>query len=736
MKNHTFVAESQLSFRAGERVAVLLPLPLASAYDYRVAAGMTLAAGAFVDVPLAARTVTGVVWGTGLSTVEDGRLKAVRARVPAPPLPAVSRQFIEWVANYTVSPPGAVLRMAMPVPDALRPPAPVAGYTVAAMAAGFKATPARARVLALVADGVARPAADIARVAGVGAAVVRGLIKAGALQACTLPPREPPPAPDWRRPGLALSSDQRAAADRLKAAIGAGFSVTLIDGVAGSGKTEVYFDAIAQALAAGPATQVLVLLPEIALGAQWLMRFSARFGARPLVWHSEIGAAERKRTFRAVAEGKARVIVGARSALFLPFPDLALIIVDEEHETSFKQEDGVTYHARDMAVVRAQLGQIPLVLVSATPSLETVVNVRSGRYGVVDLPTRHTAALPAIELVDLRRQPPPRGGFLAPSLRRRIATTLQAGCQALLFLNRRGYAPLTLCSACGHRLRCPHCTAWLVEHRLTGRLQCHHCGYAQPMPTACPDCGLAESLVACGPGVERLADEVAALFPAARTVLATSDTLTGPAAAAALVEAIEAHAVDIIIGTQIVAKGYHFPLLTLVGVVDGDLGLAGGDLRAAERTFQLLSQVAGRAGRAERPGLVLLQTLMPDHPVMQALAAADRERFLCAETAARRETAMPPFGRLAALIVSSPDEAAVEAACRQLAQAAPRASEVRVLGPAPAPLALLRGRHRRRFLVHASGKLSLSRLVRDWLAPVRLPAAVRVQVDIDPLSFL
>jgi primosomal protein N' (replication factor Y) len=741
LKNHTFVAEAQLSFHGGDRVAVLLPLPLTGAYDYRVADGMALASGDFVEVPLAARTLTGVVWGPGHGAIAEAKLKPVRFRLAAPPLPAVSRRFVEWVAAYTVSAPGAVLRMAMPVPDALRPSVPAVGYVRGEAAAALKATPARARVLTLLEDGLPRPAAEIAREAAVSAAVVRGLIAAGALVKCALSVPEPPPAPDWRRPGLVLSAAQRAAAERLQGAIGAGFSVTLLDGAAGSGKTEVYFEAIARALAQPAAdsaagAQVLVLLPEIALGAQWLMRFAARFGTKPLVWHSEIGAGERKRTFRAVADGRARVIVGARSALFLPFPNLALIVVDEEHESSFKQEDGVTYHARDMAVVRARLGQIPVVLVSATPSLETVANVGSGRYGAVVLPSRHAVAPPAIELVDLRCDPPPKGGFLAPTVRHRIATTLQAGCQVLLFLNRRGYAPLTLCSACGHRLCCPHCTAWLVEHRLSGRLQCHHCGHAQPIPTACPACGRADSLVACGPGVERLSDEVAALFPAARTVLATSDRLTGPGAAAALVTAIEAHAVDIIIGTQIVAKGYHFPLLTLVGVVDGDLGLAGGDLRAAERTFQLLSQVAGRAGRAERPGQVLLQTHMPEHPVMRALQASDRERFLAAEAAARRETAMPPFGRLAAIIVSSADEAAAEAACRRLAQSAPRMADVRVLGPAPAPLALLRGRHRRRLLVHAGAKVSVSRLMRDWLATVQMPGSVRVQVDIDPMSFL
>jgi primosomal protein N' (replication factor Y) len=734
-KTVTPAAVSERRLWSGERVGVLLPLPLAGTYDYRIPRGMALSEGDFVQVPFGARQVAGVVWGPGSDGVGEDRLKDVLGRCDTPPLPPESRRFVHWVSGYTVQSPGSVLKMVMSVPEALQPAKPAIAYVLPRPPDdAVRLTPARRRVLEVLADGPPRSAAELAREAGVGPSVIKGLAGAGLIAAVERWP-VPPPAPDWRRPGPALSPAQTRAAEGLRRAVGGGFAVTLVDGVPGSGKTEVYFEAIAEALEQG--RQALVLLPEIALGAQWLDRFRARFAADPAQWHSELGRGERRRTWRAVAEGGVPVVVGARSALFLPFRDLGLIVVDEEHDPAFKQDDGVAYNARDMAVVRARLGDAPIALVSATPSLETLVNVEDGRYRCVHLPDRHAgAAAPTITVVDQRVDRPPRGGWLSPTLRDALAETVSGGAQALLFLNRRGYAPLTLCRACGHRLRCPWCTAWLVEHRLIGRLQCHHCGYSAPLPDICPACAAADSLAACGPGVERLAEEVADLFPDFRRALATSDTLTGPAAARDLVRRIEAHEIDVVIGTQIVAKGYHFPLLTLVGVVDADLGLTGGDLRAAERTYQLLYQVAGRAGRAERPGRVVLQTYMPEHPVMAALVSGDRARFLAAETEARRELRMPPFGRLAALIVSGRDEAAVDAAARALGRAAPADDGIRVLGPAPAPLSLLRGRHRRRLLLIAAKDVAVPTVIRRWLATVSLPGSVRVQVDVDPLSFL
>ena len=721
--------------RPGERrVRVLLPLPLSEAYDYRLPGHVEAAPGSFVRVPLGRREAIGVVWGEASGKIASGRLKDVRARLDAPPLGEPLRRLIDWVAGYTLAPPGAVLRMAMSVPEALSPPRPRAGY-VRGDREPKRLTPARARVLAEAADGPPRPAAELARAAGVSPSVVRGLADGGALDVVELPPGAVFRPPDWRRAGPTLSPAQQAAAADLAADLAvARYAVTVLDGVNGAGKTEVYFAAIARALEAG--RQALVLLPEIVLSAQWLARFAERFGTEPAQWHSELTHAQRRDTWRALAAGEARVVVGARSALFLPLPLLGLIVVDEEHDASYKQEDGVVYHARDMAVVRARLEDVPIVLASATPSLETVVNAEDGRYRRLHLPDRHGGArLPRIAALDMRRAALPAGRWLSPELITALTETFAAGEQAMLFLNRRGYAPLTLCRACGHRLGCPSCSAWLVEHRRLGRLQCHHCGYATRAPAACPNCSAEDRFAACGPGVERLAEEAAARFADARLAVMTSDTMTGPAAAAELVRRVVAHDVDLLIGTQIMAKGHHFPLLTLVGVVDADLGLAGGDLRAAERTYQMLHQVAGRAGRADRPGRVLIQTYMPEHPVMQALCAGDRDSFLASEAAARRALAMPPFGRLAAVIVSAPDAAAAEAVARALAKIAPRGGGVAVLGPAPAPLSLLRGRFRYRLLLKAPRTTRVAPLLRDWLAGVKPRGGVRVQVDIDPYSF-
>jgi primosomal protein N' (replication factor Y) len=718
------------------RVQVLLPLPLPGVFDYRVPPDLEIEPGAFVSVPFGRREAIGVVWSEGCSgEVPDSRLKEVCDRLDVSALPESTRRFVDWVARYTMAPPGSVLRMAMSVTDALFPAKPRAAYRIAGTPPDLRLTPARKRVLAAAADGFPRPAIELAREAGVGTGVVTGLARAGALELVAMP--EPRPSkPDPSAPAVALSAEQRAAADGLVRSVAeGGFSVTVLDGVTGAGKTEVYFEAIAEALRQG--RQVLVLLPEIALTAHWLERFADRFQAAPERWHSELTQTQRRRTWRAVADGTASVVVGARSALFLPYRNLGLIIVDEEHDSSYKQEDGIAYHARDMAVVRGQIEGMPVVLVSATPSLETVVNVEEGRYRLIHLPSRHGAAgLPSVSVVDLRRDAPSRQCWLSPKLRTALTETLAAGEQTLLFLNRRGYAPLTLCRSCGHRMECPNCTAWLVEHRLARRLECHHCGYAAAYPEQCEECGAEDSLVACGPGVERLAEEVHSLFPAARMASLTSDTVRGPAAVDELFSRMRRNEIDILIGTQIVAKGHHFPMLTLVGVIDADLGLTGGDLRAAERTYQLLHQVAGRAGRDAKPGRVLLQTYNPGHPVMTALAEGARDRFVEEEAAQRRAGGWPPFGRLAALIVSGPDEAAVDTVAHRLGRSAPRFPQIRVLGPAPAPLARLRGRHRRRFLIKAPRGVSLQRLLSEWLAKVRPPSSVRLQIDIDPYSFL
>ena len=653
-------------------IAVLLPLPLDRAYDYAVPDELAaaVAPGSFVRVPLGRVERVGVVWGAGEGDVEPARLKPVTAVLEAPPMSEPLRRLVDWAADYTLALRGAVLRMAMSVPAAVEPPPTRTAYRLGQGEAP-RMTEARGRVLALLQDGPPRTATGIAREAGVGTAVVRGLAALGTIEAVSMRDVAAFGRSDTRRPGPILSEAQADAAESLRQAVAAqNFSVTVLDGVTGAGKTEVYFEAIAAALDAG--YQALVMLPEIALSAQWLGRFRARFGVEPAVWHSELGTRQRRETWRAIAEGRAEVVVGARSALWLPFPSLGLIVVDEEHDAAFKQEDGVIYHARDMAVVRARLEGCPAVLVSATPSLETVVNVQNGRYGRVELPDRHGGAqLPTIETVDLRETPPERGVWLAPALRAALAQTLEAGEQALLFLNRRGYAPLTLCRACGHRFHCPNCSAWLVEHRFAGTLDCHHCGYQRGLPEACPACESEDRFAACGPGVERLAEEVDDAFPGARWAVLTSDTVRGLGQVQDLVDAIVAHEIDVLIGTQMVAKGHHFPQLTLVGVVDADLGLAGGDMRAAERTYQLLHQVGGRAGRGGRSGRVVLQTYAAEHPVIAALAAGDRDSFMAREAAAREAHGLPPFGRLAAVIASGPNEAETLRAASTLAR--PRA---------------------------------------------------------------
>lgn len=719
--------------------AVLLPLPLAGPYHYSVPDGLDLAPGDIVEVPLGQRRLIGVVWNLGGEPPQGTKLKSIVGPMPVPPMGEVLRRFVDWVAAYTLSAPGAVLRMALSVPAALEEPKTVTAY-LPVEGVDFenlpRLTPARARVLRALENMPPLTPAEIAREAGVSAGVVRGLIDARLLQPVELSPRAVGARLDPAHTVPDFSSDQQAAAKLLRQAVAShAYSATVLDGVTGSGKTEVYLEAVAEVLEGEG--QVLVLVPEIALTPQMTERFSSRFGAAPLIWHSELAQAQRRTGWRSVAEGRSRVVVGARSALFLPFADLRLIIVDEEHEASFKQEDGVAYNGRDMAVVRAHLGAIPVVLVSATPSLESVVNADGGRYARVHLPERHGGAeLPEISLVDLRADKPERHQFLSAALRDALKETVAAGDQAMLFLNRRGYAPLTLCRACGHRIQCPHCTAWLVEHRFRKRLQCHHCGYSTPLPEHCPSCGEADSLVACGPGVERVAEEVAALLPEARVLEMSSDTMTGPTAIAEAVGRIRRQETDVIIGTQLVAKGHHFPHLTLVGVVDGDVGLGGGDLRAAERTYQMLHQVAGRAGRAHKPGRVLIQTWQADHPVMQALADGERDEFVERELQERQQAGMPPYGRLAALIVSGPDADAVDILCRRIARSVPQIPEVRVLGPAPAPMALLRGRHRRRFLVKAAKGFALQPLLREWLGALDVPSNLRLQVDIDPYSFL
>ncbi len=717
--------------------AVLTPYPIDKAYDYALPIHIEGQAGDYVCVPLGSREIPAVIWGDGAGDVKPNKIKPIISNYNLPPLPDVHRKFLDWMAGYTMAAKGAVLKLTLSVPKALEPPVTITGYVIGEQRPDDKGiSPAAKRILDVAQDGLPRRASELAEEAECSTGVIKTLFNKGFLKTVEL--QTPPPCrvPDSERAGALLSAPQRECADTLVSMVkDKSYSAALLDGVTGAGKTEVYFEAVAEALRQNK--QVLILLPEIALSNAFLDRFKTRFGCAPALWHSSLSVAKRKTTWRGVAEGQSKVVIGARSALFLPYQDLGLIIVDEEHDPAYKQEEGVIYHARDMAVVRASLGSFPIVMVSATPSLETIQNAWEGRYKHLSLPMRHGgASLPDIHLIDLKvDKPEDRQHFIAPTLEKAVAETLEKKQQALLFLNRRGYAPLTLCRHCGHRFQCPRCTAWLIEHRRTGKLHCHHCDHYVKMPDICPECSEPDSLAACGPGVERILEEVKERFPEARVCVLSSDTATTHDELRAKLDEIQSGDVDIIIGTQIIAKGHHFPKLTCVGVVDGDLGLTGGDLRATERVYQLLHQVAGRAGREAEKGVVYLQTFTPEARVMQALASGERDEFMEVELSERESANMPPFSRLVGIIVSGRDENEVEQAAMVLGRAAPQGEKIQTLGPAEAPMYRLRGKFRRRLLIRSDKSIDVQKTIKHWVGSIKLSSKIRVQIDIDPQSF-
>ena len=719
-------------------VDVLVPVALDRAYSYRVPRGLDLKVGDVVCVPLGPREVVGVVWAENAKPDPrlHNRLKDVSEKLDVPALKPELRALVDWVANYTLSARGMVMRMCLRMGEDLGPERVRTGVRLVGPPPQ-RMTPARRRLIELLSDGLLHGKSEAAKEAGVSAGVVDGLVDEGTLAVEALPRPLAPPTPDPSYAVPEFSRQQRTAVDGMRALAANGtFHVALLDGVTGSGKTEVYFEAVAETIRRGK--QSLILMPEIALTGQFLDRFSRRFGVRPLEWHSELTPRTRQRNWAAIASGEAPVVVGARSALFMPYANLGLVVVDEEHDQAYKQDEGTHYHARDMAVVRAHIAKIPVVLASATPSVETEVNARKGRYQRIALPSRFGGQhMPHIEAIDLRREAPPRGRFISPRLAEQIRFAIERREQALLFLNRRGYAPLTLCRACGHRFACTICDAWLVDHRFRQRLVCHHCGFSMARPHACPHCAAEESLVAVGPGVERLQEEAAELFPDARTMVLSSDLITSIETMRSELNEIAEGRVDIIIGTQLVAKGHHFPRLNLVGVVDADLGLSNGDPRAAERTWQLLNQVIGRAGRDKGLGVGYLQTHQPEHPVMKALVACDREAFYASEIEMREKSGYPPFGRLAGLIVSAGDRPTAEGFARKLAATAPIDERIKVLGPAEAPLAVIKGRYRFRLLVKSQRNVDVSEYLREWLAAApKTKGNLKLEVDVDPQSFL
>jgi primosomal protein N' (replication factor Y) (superfamily II helicase) len=713
---------------------VLLPLAVEGPYSYRVPDGMKLELGSYVEVPLASRSYIGVVWDLREAVGTNLKLRDVTERFDMPAMPALHRKFIDWLAAYYLEPLGNVLRMVLRVPSVFAPERQRMAYQIGPTQPA-KLTAQRERVLEVARGGFAFSAAELAAAAGVGASVIKALVKTGALWPVPLPAHAAFQQPKLNPAKKTLSPAQKKAAAELRAVVAARqHKVMLLDGVTGSGKTEVYFEAMAAVLAAG--AQVLLLLPEIALTGGFLARVEERFGAVPAGWHSDMRPRERERVWRGVAEGRARIVVGARSALFLPWKNLGLIVVDEEHENAYKQSEGVPYHARDMAVLYGTIGKFPVILSSATPSLESLVNVDRGRYGTVKLDDRHgRPELPELKLIDMRSEKLEAGSWLSPPMVAEVQKALASGEQALLFLNRRGFAPLTLCRACGFRLDCPHCAASLVEHRFRHLLMCHHCGHKEPMPKACPKCGTEEKMTPVGPGVERLAEEALRVFPEAKLALLSSDLTRGDTLREVLRD-ITSGTHNLIIGTQLVAKGHHFPHLTFVGVVDADLALESSDPRAGERTWSMLAQVAGRAGRGEKPGHALVQTYSPDHPLMQALAKGDRDAYLVQEKRIREQAALPPYGRLAAVVVSANDAMDAERFARSLAGMIPPTDDLEVLGPAQAPIAVIRGRHRFRFLVKAGRNKDLQGFLKQWLSHVKPKGSTALHIDVDPYNFL
>jgi primosomal protein N' (replication factor Y) len=726
----------QSHFPEGTRVSVLTTEPVGRPLDYLAPEG-GCALGDFVEVPLGPRKVMGVVWGAGDGRFDAAKLRAVGRVLDVPPMRDELRLFLLRMADYTMTSRAGVLRLATRTPGLFDPPGARRIYRLGA-AAPARMTEAREKVLEVLRDhgGAGFYLTELAQLAGVTPQVVKGLAKSGAIDEVEQPRDLPFPRLDPTLPGKDLSPDQAAAVAALRDPA-RDFGVTLLKGVTGSGKTEVYLEAVADCLRQG--RQALVLLPEIALTSEFLTRVEARFGARPGEWHSGVTQSERRRLWRMAAEGGVQLVVGARSALFLPFRDLGLIVVDEEHDTSYKQEEGALYNARDMAVLRASFAGAQVVLASATPSLESWVNAEAGKYRRIDLAARFGASdLPEMRAIDMREERIEPQHWISTTLVGEVLARIRNGEQAMLFLNRRGYAPVTICRACGHQIGCDHCDARMVEHRFQNRLVCHQCGETKPTPTVCPNCGVEGRLAPVGPGVERLAEEVTERFPDARVAVLSSDLFGSARALKEAIGSIAQGDADIIIGTQIVAKGHNFPKLTLVGVIDADLGLQGSDLRAAERTFQLMRQVAGRAGRAEKPGLALLQSYQPEHPVIRAILSGEEEAFWREEAAQRRAQGVPPFGRMAGIILSGPDLQPLFDIGAELARRAAPLHRIgaQIFGPAPAPIARVRGRHRVRMLIKAEKTAPLQAALAVWVRQVKLPPNVRLAIDIDPQSFL
>lgn len=666
-------------FSCGDIVKVVLPLA-SDGYDYIVPENLELCVGDFVRVPLRNKEEVGVVFSEKKEPLDYdiSRVRKIISKVKNYKLLPTQIEFVLRVADYNLTQVGNVLKMVMGFDEV------------------FSSTIPRVKKTNY--------------------------------------------NPTYVSPEL--SPEQKNAVDVLSKKLGAGFSVSLLDGITGSGKTEVYFNVINEALKK-PEAQVLIMLPEISLTGQFLSKFKDRFGILPVLWHSSVTKAQRRDNWKAIISGDARVIVGTRSSLFLPYKNLSLIVLDEEHDGSYKQEEGVIYQGRDMAVLKSMVDKIPIILASATPSIETINNVNLGKYSVVKLTSRFgSAVMPDVELIDMRQNQPAKESWgkawLSSILVKQIEEKLSAKEQVMLYINRRGYAPLVLCGKCGHRIQCPNCNVYLTAHNKDDtRCCCHHCGYSMRLPKVCPKCQAEDSWTLCGPGIERIEEEVKNRFPMASVETISSDIITSQTRLNEIISKIAKSEVDIIIGTQILVKGHHFPNLTLVGVVDGDMSFSSSDLRANENTFQLLTQVSGRAGRDVKKGNVVIQTYNPENSVMQAIKNNDREAFVKQELIDRQNAMMPPFSKLGALILSSKNKLVLENVCAKLRQKMPVGLDnIQVYGPIDSPLSYLKNNYRKRFLLVVDRKIKIQDILKRWVSMVNIPSSVKLKVDIDPYNFM
>ena len=653
---------------------VLLPLPFNQTFQYAYFGNDNLVYGDFVNVPFKNKIIVGCVWDTKLSLKKEipiTKIKYIEKKLNFPPLSKENREFINWVSDYTMNKLGQILKLSLSSVH-----------------------------------------------------IFKKDTKVNCLKEFKI-----------NKSGPELTIEQKKATDFIAKKIKQHkFSTTVIDGVAGSGKTEVYFEAICKTLE--KKKQVLVLLPEISLTTQWFDRFRKRFKIEPLVWHSNVKLKYKIEIWKSVINGNWNVIVGARSALFLPFANLGLIVLDEEHDQSFKQEEGVIYNARDMAIVRAKKTNIPIILSSSTLSIETKQNINEKKYDVVQLKKSYgEAGLPKVKIIDLVENPPEKNCWLSNEVHKELQIAMKKGNQALIFLNRRGFAPYVFCNTCGKKFNCPNCDVGLVFHKNLDSLLCHHCGFKTIMPKRKKDCKKECNFYLYGPGVERISEEIKKKHQNYRVEILTSDIVSKKDKGEKIIKEFESEKIKIIVGTQILAKGHHFPKLTLVIVVDSDIGFFGGDLRAAEKTFQLLMQVAGRSGRSNIKGKVLIQSTVSENTIFKNLINFNLENFFLEELNIRREANLPPFKKLCSIMVTCENEKKLKNFCIILKNKLIPSTNFDVLGPAPPYISFLRKKFRQRFIVRSSKNKNIQEFVKNWIMPIKKPFGVKIYIDVDPYNF-